>query len=185
MPATLEGESTATLEATELTPTPDPLIATATPTDKPTIAPTATNDGGNTQATPEPTLSLEVFAVITGTGRVNIRQGPGINFQILTSAAPGDRFRVVSGSSDGQWLQIELPDERIGWVSAARAQIEQGESGLPGLRVGAGGLYQTQSLTLNTERRWSAVSLGAIVAAVLIGLGSIVGVLQIILRRRR
>ena len=185
MPATLEGEPTVTLEATKVTPTPDPLTATATPTDKPTIAPTATSDGGNTQATPEPTLSLEVFAVITGTDRVNIRQGPGTNFQILTSAAPGDRFRVVSGSSDGQWLQIELPDERIGWVSAARAQIEQGESGLPGLRVGAGGLYQTQSLTLNTERRWSAVSLGAIVAAVLIGLGSIVGVLQIILRRRR
>ncbi len=187
-------EGTTTLAATEITGTPDAIatsitatLETTPPTAEPTLEPTATADGGSAQATPGPTLSFTVFAVITGTGRVNVRQGPGTNFQILTSVESGERFRLISGASDGQWLQIELPDERVGWVSAARAQIEQSESSLPGMRVGAGGSYQFGNLaiTTNTERRWSAVSLGAIVAAVLMGLGSIVGVIQIILRRRR
>jgi hypothetical protein len=192
-PTTLESTSTAeftvspsTTPNTQVTSTRPPTL-TVQPTQTPTLEPTATSDGGSAESTPGPTLSFEIFAVITGTDRVNVRQGPGTNFQILTSVALGERFRVISGSSDGQWLQIELTDARTGWVSALRAQIQQNESGLPGMRVGAGGLYQAQSFTVETspERRWYAISLGAVVAAVLMALGSFIGVIQIILRRRR
>lgn len=175
-----------TIEATVATALPEPTV-TMTTSPEPTVEPTATADGGSTQSTPGPTLSFTVFAVITGTDRVNVRQGPGTDFQILTSVAPGERFRVISGSSDGQWLQIQVDEDRTGWVSAIRVQIEQTESGAPIIRVGAGGLYQAQPLSveLTPERRWYAISLGAVVAAVLIALGSLIGIFRIILRRRR
>jgi|GEM_PF-7035509 len=167
------------------TPSPVPTQPTVEPTVPPTLAPTATQGSGG-EATAIPTSSPTTsFVVITGVERVNIRQGPGTTFQIVTSAAPGERFVLLSRADGDAWFEIQLLDDRIGWVSGTRAQIEQGESGLRGMQVGAGGVYQVQNTTRNTERRWSAVSLGAVVAAALIGLGSIVGVFQIILRRRR
>jgi uncharacterized protein YraI len=119
---------------------------------------------------------------------VNVRQGAGTSFPVILSVSPGERFRVISGSNDGQWLQIELPNDRTGWVSASRIQLEQNESAVPaGMRVGASGLLQPVSLSdeRTPERRWYAISLGAVVAAILMAVGSFIGVIQIILRRRR
>lgn len=185
--ATLEvtSEPTATLEATVvITETPAATQETVVaPSVTPTVEPTATTEG--ITATPEPTIVTETFVVITGTERLNVRQGPGTSFQIVTSVLPGERFLVLSQSDDGAWIEIQLPDQRTGWVSASRTQIDQGESALPAMRVGAGGLAQSAAIQTSAERRWSAVTLGAVVAAILMALGSFIGIIQIILRRRR
>ncbi len=47
---------------------------------------------------------------------VNVREGPGTNFRVIGTAAPGDFF-VITGKSPGlgDWWQINIGD-RFGWV---------------------------------------------------------------------
>ena len=48
------------------------------------------------------------------TGRLNVRVGPGVKYDTLTSLPNGVQVRVVGNSDDGQWSFIDSPQE--GWV---------------------------------------------------------------------
>lgn len=84
------------------TPWPDPLVAT------PTITPVIT-------ATTALTSAVMVEVVSVG---LNIRQGPGVAYEVLRAAKQGDRFPITGMTAAKNWLQIRLPDGRSGWVSA-------------------------------------------------------------------
>jgi Tol biopolymer transport system component len=48
---------------------------------------------------------------------LNIRQGPGLDYAVLGTAAAGDRFDVTGRNTAGTWLQIVMADGRPGWIS--------------------------------------------------------------------
>jgi hypothetical protein len=77
------------------TPTPTPTL-TLTPTPLPT---TAANQ-----------------ATVTG-GVVNIRQGPGVLYPILTTAVRGDTLIVRGQNQAGDWLQVQLAHGPLGWIA--------------------------------------------------------------------
>lgn len=178
---TEEPETAAGEEATaEGTPSSDEATPEANLTASPEPEPTAESAG-----TTSPTGQ---FAVMTGTTRINLRNGPGTDFDVITVVAPGTQFAVASISDDEEWVEVILPEGVQLWVAASRVRLtDEGGSSAPDVRVGAGGLEQASPLREATslERRWDSVALGAVVAAILIGVGCVVGVFQIILRRRR
>lgn len=57
--------------------------------------------------------ALQVFDYL------NVRTGPGLNFPVLVTLAPGQNFVLQSRTADGSWLQVRVPDGRVGWVSTA------------------------------------------------------------------
>lgn len=79
-----------------------------TPTPTPTLTPTPT-------PTPLPTTAAN-RATVTG-GVVNIRQGPGVVYPILTTAVRGDMLIVRGQNQAGDWLQIQLADGSLGWIA--------------------------------------------------------------------
>ena len=105
------------------TPVPEPspsatLPVTVTPSLTPTI-PTSTPS-----LTPTPRL-------IPGetTTLVNVRSGPGTEFEILDYLQSGTAVQVEVQSEDGNWLRIlhtEAPDGR-GWVAAEYILLSSGE----------------------------------------------------------
>lgn len=78
------------------------------------VLPTAASEGDET----------ETVTVIAPT--LNVRSGPGTEFDILSQVTSGDELTVVETSTDGAWVHISLSesdvddaDENIiGWVSA-------------------------------------------------------------------
>lgn len=80
--------------------------AVPTPADSPTAAPlpsaTAPPDG--------PTATVD-------TGALNVRSGPGADFETIAVVYRGDVLLLQGRSSDGRWLQIALGDGDRGWVS--------------------------------------------------------------------
>ena len=52
---------------------------------------------------------------------VNIRSGPGMQFNILSYLAAGQTAKVTGVSADGNWWRVLCPDNSVGscWVSAA------------------------------------------------------------------
>ena len=96
------------------TPVPTPTqLPTATPTSIPTSIPTSS----------VPFVSLEIFCTVT-TDRLNLRPGPGTNFNPPIDVLElGDLLIVIGRNGDSSWLQVQLLDvdlavEATGWVSA-------------------------------------------------------------------
>jgi uncharacterized protein YraI len=50
---------------------------------------------------------------------LNIRTGPGLNFPVLVTLSPSQNFVLEGRNADTSWLQVRVPDGRIGWVSSA------------------------------------------------------------------
>jgi dipeptidyl aminopeptidase/acylaminoacyl peptidase len=50
-------------------------------------------------------------------GALNVRSGPGINYDILEVAFAGDTFEVTGTNSARTWLQIVRPDGTPAWIS--------------------------------------------------------------------
>lgn len=51
----------------------------------------------------------------TPTGFLNVRSGPGTNYQLITTVFPGDKFAWVQ--EQGGWFQIILRDGTKGWIT--------------------------------------------------------------------
>jgi hypothetical protein len=47
---------------------------------------------------------------------INLRGGPGTNFDSIESADKGDYFRVLGGAYDCQWLYVESAGGTEGWI---------------------------------------------------------------------
>lgn len=53
---------------------------------------------------------------INASGNVNVRSGPGTNFNAIELAIPGNTYAVDGRNQDGTWLRISV-DETLGWIS--------------------------------------------------------------------
>ena len=115
-----------TLSACGSTPTPTPLPTVPpaptlppSPTPpKPTPLPTAI------PPTPVPPTATPIPAQATSKQEVNVRKGPGVQFDIA-GKLPNNKTAVVLGKSeDGKWYQIAFPDAaNPSWVSVAFVNV--------------------------------------------------------------
>lgn len=75
----------------------------------------AASPGSDTTAAPTPKADLRE---ITGT-RVNMRDGPGTIYPIITRLNIGQSVEVLSESGTG-WLRLRtIPGRQLGWISAS------------------------------------------------------------------
>lgn len=62
-------------------------------------------------------------------GNVNLRTGPGTQFEISAKATNNTPLTVFGRTADGSWLQVRAPDRSGGWVAAGllalRAPIDE------------------------------------------------------------
>lgn len=65
---------------------------------------------------PEPGVSTA-----TATDYINVRTGPGLNYDVLFVAAPGASSEVTARTSDNDWVQVKIStnyaEDGLGWVS--------------------------------------------------------------------
>lgn len=67
---------------------------------------------------------LEVTILDTPTGYLNVRRGPGTNFEKITTVKPGEKYQLVSENQKAGWYEIKLDETRTGWVTKQYAKIE-------------------------------------------------------------
>ncbi len=60
----------------------------------------------------QPLMSLTAWI---GGNDVNVRNGPGMEYEVKTTAAYGTKVTVLD--LDGHWCKVRLPDGMIGWVA--------------------------------------------------------------------
>ncbi|NLE75594.1 MAG: SH3 domain-containing protein [Chloroflexi bacterium] len=104
-----------------VTPIPTPAPPTATPEASPTPEATATPLAPTATPTPEPNPLVEVSV-----DTLNVRSGPGANFDRLGQVKRGDRLEVVARSTAGEWYQVCCVAEREGWVASEYVRLVDG-----------------------------------------------------------
>ncbi|HVO42381.1 MAG TPA: SH3 domain-containing protein, partial [Aggregatilineales bacterium] len=62
---------------------------------------------------------------------LNVRNGPGVNFDILTQITRGQSYPIIARNADTTWLEITGSDIGVGWVSAYYVTMSGNIAGLP------------------------------------------------------
>ncbi|MCU0513442.1 MAG: SH3 domain-containing protein [Anaerolineae bacterium] len=102
-------------ETPRLTATPVP---SRTPLPTFTFTPTETAIPPSPTVTPSPTLTPTVVGIVQSIQRVNVREGPDVDYSSLTSLSPGTGVQIIGRNADGDWLNIRLEDGTEGWMAA-------------------------------------------------------------------
>jgi hypothetical protein len=124
--ATLTALAPGDAAAAAATPTP-----TFTPADAPTVAPTFTP---TRTETPASTPTATPTSTPTGTSApapeaevksetLNVRAGPGVNYDVVGKTRQGDKVAVIGQASDCAWLMVSVPAGKEGWVSGGGSYV--------------------------------------------------------------
>lgn len=101
--------NTATADVTQTaSPTPMPPAATATPTATVTPTPSPTESEGLVLPVTGPCVLTTADAEVT----VNVRSGPGLDYDAIGAVVPTRTYTVIGRNADATWYQIST-----GWVS--------------------------------------------------------------------
>ena len=113
-----------------LTATPTAIPPTPTPADSPTPLPTDTPAQPPTDTPEPPTATPEPkpVAVVSGSGQVNLRSGPGTAYPVVGNAASGAELEIVGRNQAGDWWQVCCNNGQPAWV-VARLVTVRGDAG--------------------------------------------------------
>jgi uncharacterized protein YraI len=134
--ATPEPTSGPAVAAATATSTPRPSATpTSAPSATPTNAPTATPSATATSApTATPTNAASPTAppnAIVNNDTLNMRAGPSAQYALVGSYPRGTELKVTGKNAAGDWLKVETPDGRSGWMSAQLLEINVNLAGVP------------------------------------------------------
>lgn len=111
-----------------LTATP---IPTRTPLPTFTFTPSPTTPAPTATDTLAPTATATIVGIIQSLQRVNIRNGPGVDFDAFASLPPGTGVQIIGQNAEGTWYNIRMEDGDEGWVVARLLFIEDTPTPFP------------------------------------------------------
>ncbi|HMR67182.1 MAG TPA: SH3 domain-containing protein, partial [Anaerolineae bacterium] len=129
----------ATVTTVAATSTVSDTLPSATSTAIPVATPPASSVSSTTTGPATATFDTAAQVEVV-TPAVNLRVGPGLDYDVISVAKEGDQFAVTGLSPSGAWLQIVTADGKPGWVTAASAYtrlIDVEVDDLPIIEAGA------------------------------------------------
>lgn len=69
-------------------------------------------------------VTQKVEILSTPTGFLNVRLGPGTNFEKIAEVKPGETYELISQDLEKGWYEIKLDLFRAGWVTGQYAKIK-------------------------------------------------------------
>ena len=79
------------------------------------------------------------------TAALNVRQGPGTNYGVVTVAHSADTLSITGRNSAGDWYQVSLDDGRQGWVNGSLVAVTGDAASIPVVATPAASAAGTQS----------------------------------------
>jgi LPXTG-site transpeptidase (sortase) family protein len=79
---------------------------------------------GQTLAGPAPAGQTQATVSVP---MLNVRAGPGVGYAIVDHVAGGTVLPVQSQNAAGDWLRVQTPSNRVGWVSAPLVELSAGQ----------------------------------------------------------
>ena len=105
-------------------PTVAPTVAAAA---QPAAAPPLTQTAPLTESAPAPAAPTAATLTIAG-DLVNVRSGPGTEYDLVGTAATGESFSIVGKNAAGDWWEVCCVGGQNGWVFGELATVQNVES---------------------------------------------------------
>ena len=122
-----------------------PFVVAADAEEVPVVGPGVTEaadqDEGTSEAVPAP-----LDAVVTVGGDMNVRSGPGEEYDRIGGAIAGEAFPITGKNEDGDWWQIDFGGE-TGWIYAPFVTATNAEN----VPVVGGSMSETPAPASDTE----------------------------------
>ncbi|MEA3336449.1 MAG: SH3 domain-containing protein [Chloroflexota bacterium] len=120
------------------TPTPlaietqTPVPATAIPEVPPTPVPTDTpaEPPTETPVPPTPTPESGPVAIVAGSGRVNVRSGPGTAYPVVGQISSGSELEIIGRNNANDWWQVCCVNGKDGWIVSRLANVQGNVDGV-------------------------------------------------------
>ncbi len=125
-------------------------IPTRTPLPTYTFTPSETTIPPSPSNTPSPTVTPPITGSVNSLQSINMRSGPGVNFDAVEALKPATRVQILGRNNDGTWLNIRLEDGNEGWVSSDLIRLQPTETPFPSLTPSPNGTTLAQGTTLPT-----------------------------------
>lgn len=122
--ATIQPSATPSATATS-TPVPTmTALPTLTPTDQPTSVPVIVPTDPPAMPTAVSTPFVEILPTpdtgfVISDSSVNVRKGPGTEFEVIAVLPPGTPILLIGKSDSSDWQHVRLSDGRAGWILAS------------------------------------------------------------------
>ena len=130
--------------ATGTAPLPTiPPLDTATPTALPTATLTATQ-------IPTATPLVPVRGVVN-VASMNLRSGPSTLHHIVAKYTEGSPVAVVGQAPGGEWLKVEMADNRFGWMAGVFLDLDGDVLGLPVTAVSGSIIFEGRVVDASGE----------------------------------
>lgn len=79
-----------------------------------------------------PATAAGLAVKITAPGsRLNVRSGPGTDYQVVAKADDGSEYQAIGRSEAGDWLLLSSNGSNVGWVSAGYVELSGDIQTLP------------------------------------------------------
>ena len=124
--------------------TPAPPSDTPSPTGTP--APTITPEPPTPTITPSPSPVPTIGAQVIANQVVNVRTGPGTEYDIFGTASPSEDVELIGRNVDGDWYEVKFANGDTGWMLNRLLDIPP-DSDLPITEPG----YVDESAPLTTD----------------------------------
>ncbi|HMQ54249.1 MAG TPA: SH3 domain-containing protein [Anaerolineae bacterium] len=102
-------------------PTPEPVTPEPTATATPVVQPQSGN-ATTSDVIPANSVQDSLPAELISPGTVNIRSGPGLNYEILGSLNPDTPLPIIGRTADAAWWQVRITTDQTGWVADSVVQ---------------------------------------------------------------
>lgn len=79
---------------------------------------TWTRNGSTTNPTPPTSNGVPQTATMTGANYLNVRSGPGIDFEPITYLSNGQVVELLGRDSGNYWMKIRTSSGTVGWTSS-------------------------------------------------------------------
>lgn len=109
-------------------PTPTPVPPVPTPTATRVLAPTNANTQPENASPDSAAVQPDIEPQLVAPGTVNIRSGPGTNYQVIGALNANAPVQVIGRNQDASWWQIEINNGAMGWVASSVVSASNTES---------------------------------------------------------
>lgn len=109
------------------------IATTRTPLPTFTLTPSQTSIPPTPSDTFTPTEIPAIYGIISSLQRVNVREGPGTNFDDIEALDAGTQVEILGQNPEGSWFNVRLEDGREGWANATLVRVEPTPTLFPSL----------------------------------------------------
>lgn len=103
-----------------IVPTPVPVTPPPTATSTPVVATAPQANAASSETLPvnnPPPAAQTNEPQLMAPGSVNIRSGPGLNYNVIGTLNANTAMPIVGRNADSSWWQINMPNDVRGWVA--------------------------------------------------------------------